>query len=573
MTSFGRKVLAIWIVAVVAAVSFAWANEGSKKQPDRTPRAKVAAPGTQRTQTGEVLGRRVARGWRASVCSLPRDYLQRTLRGYFRGRSPELTFVPNEPHFFGDFKTTTTHSGPWDYVQEVPLVLYGPGFIRERGDVTLEREVTIADLAPTFARLLGFSFPSGRPGRALTEALVSRNRRPGKPRLIVTVVWDGGGWNTLLEWPDTWPKLARIMEKGVSIQRATVGSSPSVTPAIHTNLGTGAFPNRHGIVSIPQRRGTVVEDSWRGHSPHNLELKTLADLYDPLTDNRAKIGLLAEQDWHLGMIGHGAYIKGGDRDIAVLTRTDPFETNPRYYRLPSYLQSVPGFKDDVRTIDASDGNLNGKWLGHPLPADHSSGFANPVWTLYQMRLLRKLLSEEGFGRDRVPDLFFTNFKQIDEISHAYFLQSPEMKAAIPYSDRALAGIVRWLDRNVGERRWVLAMTADHGVGPKFTEIGAWPIDMEELQIDIAVRFGVRITELFDNQRAQGFWVDRAALRRLGITRGEIANFLLDYRIEDNVAQRLKVPVGYERMMKERLFAAAWPTEAVTRTSFCGGSDR
>lgn len=568
MTSFGRKVLALWIAAVLAAVSFAWSNEGAGEPPDGAPRAGAATPATQRTESGEVLAQRVARGWRASVCSLPEDILKRALRGYYPGRSPEITFVPNEPHFFGDFKTTTTHSGPWDYVQEVPLVLYGPGFIRARGDLTLDREVTVADLAPTFARLLGVPFPEARPARALTAALVPRARRAAKPRVIVTVVWDGAGWNTLEEWPHAWPALARVMAAGTSFQGAVVGSSPSVTPAIHANLGTGAFPNRHGIVSIPQRRGVLVEDSWRGHSPRNLEIKTFADLYDPLTNNRAKIGLIAEQDWHLGMIGHGAYIKGGDRDLAVLTRTDPFETNPRYYRLPSYMQSVPGFKTDLRTIDESDGRSNGKWLGHELPSDQSRGFANPVWTLYQIRLVRKMLAEEGFGQDRIPDLFFTNFKQIDEISHAYFLQSPEMRAAIPYSDRALAQIVRWLDRNVGERRWVLAMTADHGVGPKFTDVGAWPIDMEELQIDIAIRFGVRITELFDSQRAQGFWVDRAALRAGGITRGELADFLLDYRIEDNVADKLKVPKSYDGMMKERLFAAAWPTEKVTSMSFC-----
>ncbi|MGH2756425.1 MAG: alkaline phosphatase family protein, partial [Actinomycetota bacterium] len=203
----------------------------------------------------------------------------------------------------------------------------------------------------------------------------------------------------------------------------------------------------------------------------------------------------------------------------------------------------------------------------------STGFANPAWTLYQMRLLRALLNREGFGRDRVPDLFFTNFKQIDEVSHAYFLQSYEMKQTIPFSDAALAGIVRWLNNNVGERRWVLAMTADHGVGPKFTKVGAWAIDMQELQIDIAVRFQTRITEIFDSQRPQGFWVDRAALRRSGITRTEIANFLLDYRMRNNVADDLRVPKGYRGMMDERLFRAAWPTGKITSMSDCGAAQR
>ena len=565
--TFGRKAVALWAVAGTAVISFVWAAD-EMDGPTQGPQAMAPSGLPSEESTPEVDRELRVGGWRAATCAMPPELLQRTLRGYYKGRSPEITFVPEEPHFFGDFKTTTTHSGPWDYVQTVPLVLYGPGHIRSRGEVNLDREVTIADLAPTFARLLGIGFPGARPGRALTEALVPKDERPGRPRLIITVVWDGGGVNTLAQWPKTWPNLRRFMAEGTSFSGAIVGSNPSVTPAIHANLGTGAFPNRHGIVSIPQRRRDRIEDSWSGHSPRNLLIKTLADIYDPTTGNRARIGLLAEQDWHLGMIGNGAAIRGGDRDIAVLTRTSPFETNPRYYRLPGYIQNVPGFKADVETIDRSDGKNNGKWLGHDLPKDRSTGFANPAWTLYQERLLRKLLKEEGFGRDRVPDLFFTNFKQIDEVSHAYFLRSTEMKSTIPYSDAALARLVRWLNRNVGERRWVLAMTADHGVGPNFTDVGAWAIDMQELQIDIAIHFRTRVSELFDSQRPQGFWVDRAVLRRKGITRAEIANFLLGYRIRDNVADDLKVPDGYREMMDGRLFTAAWPTEAITSMSDC-----
>ena len=566
--TFAGKAIALWVVAATAILSFAWADETAEPPGPGTAVAEPTA--TTRPSPGvDVVQAQVnRRTWRNATCALPRDQLQRSLRGYFRGRSPEITFVPTEPHFFGNFKTTTTHSGPWDYVQEVPLVLYGPGYIRSTGDLTLDRGATVADLAPTFAKLLGTSFPGARPGRALTEALIPKNLRPGKPRLIMTVVWDGGGWNTLNEWPSTWPNLAKLMAGGTSVQNVMVGSNPSVTPAIHANMGTGAFPNRHGIVSIPQRRAGRIEDSWAGHSPHNLEIKTLADMYDQRTGNRAKIGMIAEQDWHLGMIGHGAAIRGGDKDIAVLTRTKPFETNARYYRLPDYLQSVPGFKTDVRTIDKSDGNQNNKWFGHPLPKDRSEGFANPAWSLYQMRMLRVLLNRERFGRDLVPDLFYTNFKQIDEVSHAYFLQSPEMKGTIPYSDQALGSLVRWMNHNVGKKRWVLAVTADHGVGPKFTEVGAWPINMQELQIDVAIRFGMRITELFDNQRPQGFWVDRAALRRAGVTRADIADFLVNYRMRDNLKDSQRIRDGYRAMLDQRLFSAAWPTDAITSMSHC-----
>ena len=571
MTTFRGKVVAAWAIAglTAAGLAFDTPNPSRRTADDAllpvysAPRPPVPAGNTS------VRAVRTERNWREATCSIPRDWLRRSLRGYYPRRSPDLSFVPVEPHFFGHFKNTTTHSGPWDYLQKVPLVLYGPGFIRSQGPVSIDREASVADLAPTYARLLRTPFPDRRAGNPLINALLPKEKRNGKPRLIVTVVWDGGGWNTLDHWPNSWPTLKRLMTEGTSFVDAIAGSNPSVTPAIHANIGTGAYPSEHGIVSIPQRRDGRIQDSWAFNSPHNLEMSTLADIYDRAVNNRAKIGLLAEQAWHLGMMGHGAALRGGDRDIAVLTRTSPFSTNTKYYRLPSYMQEVWGFRKDTIAVDKSDGNRNGEWLGHDLPDGPHEGFANPAWTLYQMRLLRTLLNRERFGKDKTPDLFFTNFKQIDEVSHAYFLQSPEMHYTIPYSDRALRGIVRWLNRHVGKKRWVLGMTADHGVGPRFDKIGAWPIDMTELQIDIALRFGVRVTDLFQSQRPQGFWLNDRTLRARNITRDEISNFLLRYTIGDNVRKGRRIPRAYRARVDEKLFAAAWPSARLRKVADCG----
>jgi len=557
-----RATLVIGVAAIAGAASLSAGLSPTQEMPLPTTSPSAEQPAADDPVNGRTR-------WLRSACALPPEYLRRTIRGYYPGRSPELTYVAKAPHFFGNFKDTTTHSGPWPYVQRVPLVLYGPGYVPAKGTVQVDGEVTVADLAPTFAELLRTPFPDRRPGRVLDSALLPRNERATqKPRLLMTVVWDGGGWNTLDEWPETWPNLQRLIDGGVSIENATVGSSPSVTPAIHTTMGTGTFPSSHGIVSIPHREDGSIKASWAGHSPHNLLVRALADLYDPRTRNRAKVGLLADKDWHLGMIGHGGYIDGGDRDIAVLTGYNPFETNSNYYYLPPYMQNVPGFKADAKAIDPSDGDNDGKWFGRSLPKHRGEGHASPAWTLYQMRLLRKLLGTEGFGKDRVPDLFYTNFKQIDAVSHVYFAQSPQMEATIPYSDRALAGLVRWMDNNVGKQRWVLALTADHGTGPKFETVGAWPIDMEQLQLDVAVRFGVRITDLFDSQRPQGFWLDRGTMKREGITMADISNFLLDYKMRDNRADGQQVPAGYEARMDENLFAAAFPSHRVTRMSDC-----
>ena len=506
--------------------------------------------------------------WLVQSCELPLELLERVERGTVVGRSADITYVPAYPNYFGQFGVST-HSGPWDYLQHVPLIFYGPGYVAEHGDVLLDRPATLADLAPTFAELLGTELPGERPGRPIVEALVAREERPEPPRLVVLVVWDGAGWNVLDEWPRAWPFLKSLMQAGASVQDVTVGSSPSVTPAIHATMGTGAFPSQHGVVDIPIRDGNRVPGSFPDKAPRFLRIPTLADTFDAEVGNKAKVGLIAERGWHLGMMGHGAYLDGADKDIAAMSQGGGggLITNPRYYRLPRYLDGVAGIEDDAAAVDASDGTVDGRWMGHRLPESHEAGAANPVWTRFQVRLIETLLEREGFGRDDIPDLFFTNFKEVDLIGHVYNMLNPEMPAILRASDEALERLVSFLDERVGERRWVMALTADHGSGPGFRSFGAWPISMPQLQIDVAKLVRVRVDKLFQAQRPTGMWFHPPTMAKRNADLGEIAEMLLDYTIADNVGGK-KVPKAYADRADERLFAAAFPTNAVGDVMAC-----
>lgn len=500
---------------------------------------------------------------------MPDKILQRIERGTVPGRSADLHMVPRYPNYFGSFKIST-HSGPWDYLQDVPLVLYGPGFVRAAGDVALDRPTTVADIAPTFAELLGHEFPTERPGEPITEALLPREERPDPPALIVLVVWDGGGWNVINRWPDAWPFLRSLMTNGASIQDVTVGSSPSVTPATHATMGTGAFPNEHGIPDIPLRNGERVPDSFPEKTAKFLELETLADLFDRDNNNEPLVGMIAERGWHLGMMGHGALLEGADKDFAVMTQGGEGEltTNPFYYRLPDFMRDVPGLEADEDTVDAADGETDGAWMNHPLPAIHRAGAANPVWTLYQARLIRTLLDRAGFGRDSMPDLLFTNVKEIDLVGHVHNLIKPEMASQLSHADDALRHLVEHLDATVGVDNYVVALTADHGHGPDPRTFDAWPINMDQLRIDIATRFGVRITDLFQAQRPTGLWLRSSVLRAKNIALEDIANFLIDYRLEDNTKRNQTIPTQYATRLSERLFAASFPTARLDDVLAC-----
>jgi arylsulfatase A-like enzyme len=73
-------------------------------------------------------------------------------------------------------------------------MFYGPGYIKPG---TYDADATVADMAPTMAELMDFEEFPERDGRVLEEALKPAESRTTPPRLIFTLVWDGGGDNLL----------------------------------------------------------------------------------------------------------------------------------------------------------------------------------------------------------------------------------------------------------------------------------------------------------------------------------------------------------------------------------------
>ena len=509
------------------------------------------------------------------ACALPHAWAEKIWRGWEPGRAQDidLAFVPQPPTYAGG-PTNTSHSGPYGFLQRVPLLLYGPGYVPAQGRVSVRREVTVADLPPTFAHLMRFRFPERR-GRALKEVV---SPGEGPPRLLVTVVIDGGGWNVLRHWPRAWPNIARLIERGVNVEGATVGSTPSITPAIHTNLSTGAWPREHGVTSIVERAptGEIVgafsteprEAGAKIEPDLNLRLTTLADLWDRSAGNAAEVAMLGFGNYIAGMIGHGSALPGGDKDFVILEKDAAWATEPRYYSLPPYLNSeVAGPRQELRETDRADGKIDGKWRGHEMaPLD-----ATPAFAGWQNRTLMELIRREGFGDDDVSDLIYINYKAPDAAGHVWNMTAIEQRDTIASVDEAIAELVSFLDREVGRERYVLAVTADHGQTPYLPK--DWPLNGDEVKRDVRAAF-----DRLDNKRgliqsstATTYFLDRAELRANAVTAEEIASFLTGYTIEDNSEGRL--PRGYSDRADDPVYAAVIPGRRIDEVVSCTARGR
>ena len=493
-------------------------------------------------------------------CNVPRILLERQARGYVPAHSGEVLLIERLPNQFG-----TRHSTPHPYTQEVPLFLYGPGFIR--GGVTEDRPVTLADIAPTYAELLDFDeFPT-REGRPLTESLLPPDERNGVPRLIVTVVWDGGGDNVLDYWQGAWPHLRALSRRGTMYSQATVGSSPSITPAVHATIGTGAFPASHGVPEITIRVDGTIKDSWAKTSPRNLEIPTLADLWDAAQDNEAEVAVMARDGWQVGMMGHGAYLEGGDFDIAALDNVHgvDFRTRDKFYSMPSYLQDTRGLGEAITKVDRDDGSVDETWLGHKILDYVPEVRSTSAWPRYQTERIVGLLTKEGFGADDIADLFFTNYKSLDLAHHAWNMVEPEVQENLRAQDAQLAVLVRNLDRLVGGDNYVLALTADHGITPSPSVTGGWSIDTDEINRDIDEAFGVEPDNgsLVENNRGYQLFLDKETMEANDVTATSVAGFLGDYRVSDNFTG--EPPASFKGDEDQRLFLSALTPSGLRRS--------
>ena len=462
------------------------------------------------------------------TCSSLRPLINRVRRGWYPRRSPQLGFVVREPNFVGP-ATSPPHDGPWDFLVDVPLVLYGPGVIRSRG--TVDRPAGIVDLAPTTAALAGFDDWPERSGRTLEEAI-----EPGSdpPRLVVTVVWDGVGDNTLRAHPEVWPFLSRLMRRGTSYSEMTIGSTPSNTAPIHTSLATGAFPEDHGIISVRQLddSGAWV-DSWEDEDPATLKLATVADLYDRARDNTPLIGAVGTANWHLGMIGHGAALGGADLDLAaLLTSSGGSFGNSSFYEVPN-IASGADLQRHAETLDLADGRADGSWRGNSLD-DPALLEASPAFAIWQQEVLEELIVERDFGADAVTDLLYVNVKQADVAGHEWGLNSPEVRQNVEVMDDTLQDLVRTLDSAVGRGRWALMLTADHGQMLYPQESGGFAISGSELDAELDAEFD-RANDGFDlveRVPASGVVVNTGQLETNDVTLRELAEFIARYTMED-----------------------------------------
>ncbi len=271
----------------------------------------------------------------------------------------------------------------------------------------------------------------------------------------------------------------RLVAEGHHVQDAIYDAAPTVTAVGHATLLTGAQPSVHGIVGnewydaeLGQMRLPGEDPAFQilgrdpgkrdGTAPTLLRAPTLGETVK-LHDAKAKAVTVSGKDRSAIMsAGHVA-------DAVVWFDTDrPMFVTSTYYAktLPTFLAPA----NEALTLAVMKGTFRWPGMGKQppkkdgeYPADDPS--IQGAIDRAEVDVALAAVKELGLGRDEVPDLLTISFSGHDRVGHAFGPTALESLAEFENTDKELGRLLDGLDKAVGKGKYVLVLSADHGVAP------------------------------------------------------------------------------------------------------------
>jgi len=461
----------------------------------------------------------------------------------------------------------TTHASSWNYDTDINFVLYGPGFVK---DGVRFGKTTLQNIAPTYARLIGTRAPRGSMGRVMTEALVPTSRRP---KVILTIVMDGGGRTLYEAWPDAWPVIKGLAARGVEYTDAKVTQLETATAVSHTAIGTGGYPFTTRIVGneIYDPARNQVINSFPDLSPEFVKAPTLADEYGVSANHKpVVIGTSFQDRAAIGMVGHGAAYHPGNKSHIVILFDRPrapalkaefpgdeqehrLMTNIDLFSFPAYLRG----RSPMPYVKELTGGT-GVWMGHKIDDSGNVRFT-PAYVHFECDNMLLMMDREPIDRADVTSLIYMSIKPTDYAGHRWGFESLEAREALRAQDACVGKLVDKLNARVGEGNYVVTITADHGMMPMPEVVKGHRVFLRTLLEMIDTKFGAKISL---GGGLINLWFDQKKMKEIGIANEDIAAYLRSLTAGEYYGPREKWPAYLPYRPDERLFFNAYASERV-----------
>lgn len=323
------------------------------------------------------------------------------------------------------------------------------------------------------------------------------------PRLVLQITVDQLRGDMLPRHRDRFGPggFRRLLDGGIVFTRAHHAAANTLTASGHAVLVTGAATAAHGIVAndwydpaagrsvycVEDERFPLVGGPGRGRSPHRLTSSTLGDEIVAGSGGRARAFAVAAKD-------RAAIIPAGrsGRALWLSDATGGFVSSTFHCKegLPAWVEEwnqrrvFARYRDEVwrplspgnaTTAESDSANAHARFpaelrrvFPHPLAARSDAVLlASLAYTPFSDELVAEfaavLLERERLGHADFADYLSVSFAATDYIGHAWGPESAEYADNLVRLDATLARLFDAADRAAGPGRWLVVLSADHGV--------------------------------------------------------------------------------------------------------------
>ncbi len=332
-------------------------------------------------------------------------------------------------------------------------------------------------------------------------------RSQAPPKLIVLVVVDQLRGDMLPAYSDVFTDgLRKLLDDGFRFTRATHDHAVTSTAPGHATLATGLHPSHHGIVAnewyeIEDDRlapAYSVEDSlypilgytgYQGRSPSKLVRDGLPDWLRAVDDDARIVSVSRKDVAAILMAGRGV-----EGEVYWLLRDFGKFATSRFYeeRYPTWVvrfneEILPEiYSDTIWKSGIPEGLLHrtrpdtSDFEGRPgqssFPHAFRAGqgfegerglmrwrYETPLPDKAVLHMAMEAIDERRLGQRNNVDYLAIGFSQADAMGHAYGPRSREQLDNLIRLDGLVGELIDFLDEEVGEGNWVMALSSDHGV--------------------------------------------------------------------------------------------------------------
>jgi predicted AlkP superfamily pyrophosphatase or phosphodiesterase len=330
---------------------------------------------------------------------------------------------------------------------------------------------------------------------------------PAQPKLIVLIVVDQMRADYVERFRDRWHGgLRRLVDQGAWLRNAAYPYTVTETCPGHSTVSTGVFPATHGIVGNTwwDRQASSRVACTEDVSVRNVGTSRAAPAGDsavrllaPSLAEQLRASIPESRVVTLSVKARSAAMLAGHRADASLWFD---ETTGELLTSTAYAMELPRFARQFIDAHPVAADFSQVWqlsapaesyaggrsvLGEGPPPGWTTSFphalaagdkapgpafvarwrTSPFADAYLAHLAEAAVDELKLGGGRGVDFLGIGFSATDYVGHAFGPDSREVEDDLLVLDKTIGELLEKLDRNVGAGKYVVALTADHGVAP------------------------------------------------------------------------------------------------------------